>query len=98
MRRLGVVFLVFLGACGPPDERAAIERCERAIEGRVASPSTIEYVRGRQAVAGENEGEYVVIADFDAANAFGTPVRHAAFCFARRTEDGTWVVDSMDVR
>lgn len=74
--RLAVVGALLLAGCGGPP---GLAECEKAIKRDLRSPSTYERVSVGIEVAGEKERFFDI--EYDAANAYGTPVREDARCY-----------------
>jgi hypothetical protein len=60
-------------------ENPALEDCERYIQGKLRSPSTYKRTSWSGS-AMKNGDEYWVSVQYDAANAYGTPVRDTQLC------------------
>lgn len=67
MRR-AIIVLLPLAGCRP-----GLATCENAIKAKLKAPATYQRVA-------QTPGEYRYEIDFDAANAFGTPMRDRATC------------------
>lgn len=78
---------LMLAACGGPND-AAIEACETFIQERLRSPSTYKRISTNAFIAVDRKSGWVTV-EYDAANAFGTPIRDTQIC-AFDTPEGNW--------
>jgi len=85
--RLPVIAIagVALGSCSTA-ESAAVDVCESALMTEIRSPST--YSRVNTYTPEPANGFREVAITYDAANAFGTPVRGSKVCVFRDNKDG----------
>jgi hypothetical protein len=71
-----------IGSCAPSKASLAQEMCEAALKSFLRSPSTYE---AADVVGGSGSPRMFI--RYDAANAFGTPVRGSASCVFVNVED-----------
>ena len=77
MRAVVLVFALLLGACDGPE----IKVCEDYILAKLRSPSTYKRIEVDGInVPYENPDRYHLSITYDAANAYGTPVRETQSC------------------
>lgn len=78
MRLIFLAFsLVALSGCDKPE----IKQCEEYIIAKLRSPSTYKRVEASGLRSpGEKPERYMVQIKYDAANAYGTPIREVQFC------------------
>ncbi|HEX8573999.1 MAG TPA: hypothetical protein VF759_14740, partial [Allosphingosinicella sp.] len=82
MRLTSAVLPIILCGCNPVQSQA-VQACEVFIKERLRSPSTYKRISGDAlGPAFENDGRRVkmVTIEYDAANAYGTPIRGSQQC------------------
>ena len=95
MRGLILFPILFLVGCDGPSSEA-IAACEVFVKERLRSPSTYERISADfSGVAFESEGKSVKLVqlEYDAANAYGTPIRNSQNCSFEVDEKGQFVDD-----
>lgn len=86
-----VPFLLTSGCGAAFENEKAVEACEQFIKAKLLSPSTykrIDVVEGALPVAGGEGPNAMISIEYDAANAFGTPLRDRENCLFSETENG----------
>ena len=89
-----VVLPMLLCSCGGNGYEPAIQACEKFIEGSLKSPSTYKRVSAnvdQSAVMYAGKSTKSVSVSYDAANAFGTPIRAAEICRFEVDQNGAFV-------
>jgi hypothetical protein len=95
IRFLGILLLVTVAGCNPA-QNAAVGACETFIKERLRSPSTYKQINADYSGAPfKSEGRDVrmVIIEYDAANAFGTPIRGSQQCVFEIDSKGNYSED-----
>lgn len=77
MKMLPLLLLFMFAGCG---EDPAIRQCEDYAVAKLRSPSTYKRAEAYGFVTDDHVPKYLVFLSFDAANAFGTPVRETQYC------------------
>lgn len=76
-----VVLLGVLAVLSGCADKPEIKQCEDYIKGKLRSPSTYKRIKAEGvAVPFEKPTKYTVSVEYDAANAYGTPVRDTQLC------------------
>lgn len=98
MRYLALMIAIFLGGC-ITSEDSAVRACETFIKERLRSPSTYKKVSDDGlGPSFKIDGRYVkmIVIEYDAANAYGTPMRGNQQCLFEVDKNGKFLDEDLE--